>query len=315
MHQKQRLRKRECSMRQGMHSSSCSGDNKLANVAFAVAHDVCMCFFSYSFRKQAMQHHPDRGGNADTFKELNKAYEVLSDKQKRSIYDEHGEEGLAEGAGMSDGPTNIFDLFMGGGARRGGGGGKRKGEDVVFPLKITLEDAFNGTSKKLRLTKNVLCPDCRGKGGKDGAESTCRECRGQGVRMVIRQVGPGMIQQMQTTCSACRGSGSIIAEKDKCTTCHGEKTTKQKKTLEIFINRGAKHGEKQVFKEEADEAVSSSKTCARTFVCCRPSASRSFSICVRHFVNHYDFHFIMNRSFIFASIIKLGDFAGAPSRV
>lgn len=193
-----------------------------------------------AFRKQAMTHHPDRGGNADTFKEINKAYEVLSDKQKRAIYDEGGEEALENGgAGGGGAGVDIFDLFgFGGGGGRRGGPRVRKGEDVLFPLKVTLEDLYNGTSKKLRLTKNVLCGDCKGKGGKDGAETRCKECKGQGVRMIIRQIGPGMIQQMQSQCGACKGSGSTIAEKDKCTKCKGEKTIKEQQLLEIHITKG-----------------------------------------------------------------------------
>jgi DnaJ family protein A protein 2 len=211
-----------------------------------------------AFRKAALQHHPDRGGNADKFKEVNKAYEVLSDPQKRQIYDEAGEEGLTEGGGGGGpGGMDIFDLFGGGFGAGGRGRPKvRKGEDVVFPLKVTLEDCYNGVAKKLRLTKNVLCTGCKGKGGKDGAEATCAGCRGQGIKMVIRQVGPGMIQQIQQQCPQCKGSGSTIKDKDKCTTCKGEKTTKEKQTLEIHVAKGSKNGERIVFSGEADEAVS-----------------------------------------------------------
>ena len=216
-----------------------------------------------AYRKQAMQHHPDKGGDPEKFKEISKAYEVLSDADKRAIYNEQGEEGLSDsGGGGGGGGVDIFDLFGGGmfggggGGGRGarGGGGKTKGENVVFPLKVTLEELYNGTSKKLRLTKSILCPQCKGKGGK--GDTMCRDCKGQGVRLVIRQLGPGMITQMQTTCNSCRGSGTVIAEKDKCKGCKGEKTIKDKKTLEVFVNRGMKHQEKIVFVGEADEAVS-----------------------------------------------------------
>jgi len=122
--------------------------------------------------------------------------------------------------------------------------------------KVTLEDLYNGCAKKLRLTKNIICQPCGGKGGKGGKDSTCKDCKGQGVKMVIRQIGPGMIQQAQVHCPSCKGSGSVIADKDKCTSCHGEKTVKEKKTLEVHINKGMKHGEKIVFRGEADEAVS-----------------------------------------------------------
>jgi len=156
-----------------------------------------------AFRKAALQHHPDRGGDPEKFKEVSKAHEVLSDPEKRALYDEGGEEAVSEGAqgGGPGGMSDIFDMFgMGGRGGRGGGSRVRRGEDVIFPLKVTLEDLYNGCAKKLRLTKNVLCQPCGGKGGKGGKDATCRDCKGQGVKMVIRQIGPGMIQQAQVHC-------------------------------------------------------------------------------------------------------------------
>lgn len=213
-----------------------------------------------AYRKLALVHHPDRGGDAEKFKELTKAYEVLSDQEKRDLYDKYGEEGVNGEGGPGGGGGNLFDvLFGGGGGGRGRGassnGGrsqKRKGEDVVFPLKVTLEDLYLGTSKKLRLTKNILCNECSGKGGKN--VEACKSCRGRGIKLVVRQLGPGMIQQMQTQCDECKGEGSIVSEKDKCKTCEGNKTLKEKKTLEVFVNKGMRHGERIVFNGEADEA-------------------------------------------------------------
>jgi len=106
----------------------------------------------------------------------------------------------------------------------------------------------------LRLTKNVICKDCDGKGGQGGADVTCSACRGQGVRVIIRQLGPGMIQQMQSACDKCNGEGSVIAEKDRCKTCKGVKTTKEKKTLEVFVTKGMTNNTRIPFKGEADEA-------------------------------------------------------------
>ena len=185
-----------------------------------------------------------------------RAYEVLSDPEKRSLYDEGGEEAVENGgAGGGSGGMDIFDMFGGGMFGGGGGrrGGKKKGEDVIFPLKVTLEDLYNGTSKKLRLTKSVICSGCKGKGGKDGKDAVCGGCKGQGVRMVMRQVGPGMIAQQPMKCPQCQGRGSNIADADKCVQCEGERTTKEKSTLEVFIVKGASHGERITFKGEADE--------------------------------------------------------------
>lgn len=92
--------------------------------------------------------------------------------------------------------------------------GKRRGEDVVFPLKINLADLYKSTQKTLKVTRNVICRDCNGKGGK--FVQKCRDCRGQGVRIIMRQLGPGMIQQMQAACDACSGKGEVIPKKGAC---------------------------------------------------------------------------------------------------
>jgi len=213
-----------------------------------------------AFRKQAMVHHPDKGGDPEMFKLISKAHEVLSNPDKRALYDQGGEEAV-DNAGNNASTSqhahmDIFDLFGFGGAsnHHQQKSGKRKGEDVVFPLKVTLEDLYNGTNKKLRLTKNIICKDCHGKGGKN--DVTCHDCKGHGIRTIVRQIGPGMISQSQSTCTTCKGAGRVIPHNDKCSTCNGEKTVKEKKTLDIFIQKGMRHGEKVVFKGEADEAVS-----------------------------------------------------------
>lgn len=212
-----------------------------------------------AYRNMAKLHHPDKGGDENKFKEISKAYEVLSDDEKRAVYDKYGEAGVNGDMGghSHGGPDDLLDILMGRGRRGPGPSGKpqkRRGEDVVFPLKIGLEDVYTGTSKKLRLTKNVICVECSGKGGLGDSVQQCKGCKGQGYRMVIRQVGPGMIQQMQTHCPDCNGEGTIISEKDRCTKCKGARTLKEKKQLEVFIQRGMQHGQKVVFKGEADEA-------------------------------------------------------------
>ena len=162
---------------------------------------------------------------------------MLSDPEKREIYDQYGEEGLKEG-GMGGGgggsPFDIFEAMFGGNPFGPGGGGRgsgrqrqRKGEDVVHGLKVSLEDLYNGVTKKLSLAKNVLCPKCDGKGSKSGASGHCGTCKGSGVRVVVRQIAPGMVQQMQTVCNECRGSGQVISEKDKCGQCHGQKVVQE----------------------------------------------------------------------------------------
>lgn len=213
-----------------------------------------------AYRKAAIKNHPDKGGDPEKFKELAQAYEVLSDPEKREIYDQYGEDALKEGMGGGGGghnPFDIFEQFFGGGGFGGGssrGRRQKRGEDVVHTLKVSLEDLYNGTSKKLSLSRNRLCPKCRGKGSKSGASGKCYGCQGTGMKVITRQIGPGMIQQMQHVCPECRGSGEVISDKDKCPQCKGNKVTQEKKVLEVNVEKGMQHGQKIVFQGEADEA-------------------------------------------------------------
>lgn len=215
-----------------------------------------------SYRKLAIKNHPDKGGDPEKFKEIAQAYEVLSDPEKREIYDQYGEDAIKEGMGGGGGghnPFDIFESFFGGASQfgtgsRGGGRRQRRGEDVIHPLKVSLEDLYNGTSKKLSLSRNVICSKCNGKGSKSGASTKCAGCQGSGMKVTIRQLGPGMIQQMQHVCPDCKGSGEAINPKDKCSQCKGEKVVQEKKVLEVHVEKGMQHGQKITFPGEADAA-------------------------------------------------------------
>ena len=121
-----------------------------------------------------------------------------------------------------DGMTaeDLFSQFFGGGGGGGffGGGGRRgppgprRGKDMVHQLRVTLEDLYKGKTSKLALQKNVICTGCDGKGGKDGAVTTCASCRGSGVKIIMRQMGM-MVQQIQTACNDCQGEGEVIRDK------------------------------------------------------------------------------------------------------
>ncbi|KAL9254027.1 DnaJ protein homolog ANJ1-like protein [Drosera capensis] len=214
-----------------------------------------------AYKKAAIKNHPDKGGDPEKFKELAQAYEVLSDPQKREIYDEYGEDALKEGmggggAGMHD-PFDIFQSFFGGSAFGGGssrGRRQRRGEDVIHPLKVSLEDLFNGTSKKLSLSRNLVCSKCNGTGSKSGASMKCLGCQGTGVKVSIRHLGPSMIQKMQQPCNECKGTGETINDKDRCPQCKGEKVVPEKKVLEVIVEKGMQNGQKITFPGEADEA-------------------------------------------------------------
>ncbi|GAA0174061.1 chaperone [Lithospermum erythrorhizon] len=249
----------------GRGPRSSSNDTKYYDV-LGVGKNSSQDEIKKAYRKSAIKNHPDKGGDPEKFKEISHAYEVLSDPEKREIYDQYGEEALKEGMGGGGGghdPFDIFQSFFGGspfgGGPFGGGGSsrgrrQRRGEDVVHPLKVSLEDLYNGTSKKLSLSRNVLCSKCKGKGSKSGASMTCSGCQGSGMKVSIRQLGPSMIQQMQHPCNECKGTGESINDKDRCPQCKGEKVSQEKKVLDIHVEKGMQNSQKITFPGEADEA-------------------------------------------------------------
>jgi len=210
---------------------------------------------------RALRLHPDKGGDPDQFKEVTHAYEVLSDNQKRGVYDRFGEAGLENQGGMGGmDPQDLFSQLFGGGGGGffGGGGpsrqqGPRKGKDLVHRVHVTLEDLYKGKTTKLALTKHVICAKCSGKGGKDGAVKKCVTCNGRGVRLIMRQLGP-MIQQIQQPCNDCEGTGEVINPKDRCKTCTGKKVVSEKKFLDVHIDKGMKGGQTINFPGESDQA-------------------------------------------------------------
>eukprot|EP01116_Phalansterium_solitarium_P001898 TRINITY_DN11730_c0_g1_i1.p1 TRINITY_DN11730_c0_g1~~TRINITY_DN11730_c0_g1_i1.p1 ORF type:complete len:424 (+),score=154.67 TRINITY_DN11730_c0_g1_i1:121-1392(+) len=222
-----------------------------------------------AYRKLAMKYHPDKNPDAgDKFKEISLANEVLSDPEKREIYDRHGEEGL-EGGGGHGGAGGMEDIFaamfgMGGGhpfhGRRGGGGGggpraKRKGKDEYQALRVSLGDLYNGKQVKLQMSKSVLCSQCEGKGSTvPNAVQRCGPCKGQGYTVVLRQIGMGLVTQQQEACRACGGEGESIKPRDRCKGCQGQKIKNETKNIEIFVEKGMKHEQKITLHGEGDQA-------------------------------------------------------------
>nr|AAB86799.1 putative [Arabidopsis thaliana]prf//2118338A AtJ2 protein [Arabidopsis thaliana] len=214
-----------------------------------------------AYKKAAIKNHPDKGGDPEKFKELAQAYEVLSDPEKREIYDQYGEDALKEGMGGGGGghdPFDIFSSFFGSGGHPFGshsrGRRQRRGEDVVHPLKVSLEDVYLGTTKKLSLSRKALCSKCNGKGSKSGASLKCGGCQGSGMKISIRQFGPGMMQQVQHACNDSKGTGETINDRDRCPQCKGEKVVSEKKVLEVNVEKGMQHNQKITFSGQADEA-------------------------------------------------------------
>ncbi|KAA3671353.1 DnaJ subfamily A member 1 [Paragonimus westermani] len=204
-----------------------------------------------AYRKLALQHHPDKSkDNGEKFKEISQAFEVISDPKKRQIYDEGGEQAIKEGGtGGFQNPMDIFEMFFGGGGRSRG---PRRGKDTVHRLPVKLEELYNGATRKLSITRNNICSKCEGRGGKAGAVQPCKTCRGTGIETHIRQLGIGFVQQVQTTCSRCRGEREIIDPKDCCKVCDGRKVVREKKVIEVPIDKGMADGESIRFAGDGD---------------------------------------------------------------
>ncbi len=204
-----------------------------------------------AFRRLAKDCHPDRNGgdkNAEQrFKELNEAYEVLKDPQKRGAYDHMGHAAFeAHGRGHGFGPefassmSDIFDdlfgEFMGG--RRGGRGrsGRERGADLRYNMEITLEEAFQGKTAQIEIPVSVTCESCSGTGAKAGTKpKTCSHCGGQGR---IRQA-QGFFT-LERTCPGCQGRGQMI--EDACSSCAGQGRVSRERTLSVNIPQGVEDG-------------------------------------------------------------------------
>jgi molecular chaperone DnaJ len=217
-----------------------------------------------SYRKVAMQFHPDRnpGDKAaeEKFKEAAEAYEILSDADKRAQYDRYGHAGLGNNGrgGFNGGNMNMDDIFsqfgdifgddlfgsfFGGGGRRGGGGSRSRGvrgSNLRVKIKLNYEEIAKGVTKNIKVKKYVTCNTCSGSGAKDkGSVQTCSTCGGSGQ---VRKVSNTFLGQMQTvtTCPTCNGEGSIVTA--KCGSCKGEGRVYGEETVTIDIPAGVQEG-------------------------------------------------------------------------
>ena len=230
-----------------------------------------------AFRKLAQKYHPDAGGDEAKFKELNEAYEVLSDEKKRALYDQYGtanENQIPQGWGGGQG-FNVEDIFGGGGAggfggfggggfsmedifsqfgdifgghfgggfrSSNGGGGRRvnRGSDIRVRVRLTLAEIANGVTKKLKINKTVACDKCGGSGARDAnSYSTCSTCNGTGYVMRVENTFFGRMQT-QGVCPTCGGTGKVITA--SCDKCKGEGTLRGQEVVEIKIPAGVGEG-------------------------------------------------------------------------
>lgn len=216
-----------------------------------------------AYRKLAMQYHPDKNPDnkeaEEKFKEASEAYEVLSDKDKKQLYDQYGHAGVESqfGAGgfswdnfthrgdlndiFGDGFSSIFETLFGGGfGGRSSGRSSNRGEDLQIELSLTLKEIATGTEKKIKIGTKEACDKCGGSGSADSQVETCSQCRGTGQ---VRQVRQSLFGQMQTVseCPSCRGEGKII--KNKCSKCYGEGRMGSVKEINVKIPAGVEENQ------------------------------------------------------------------------
>jgi molecular chaperone DnaJ len=209
-----------------------------------------------AFRKMARQHHPDVSqdpGASERFKALGEAYDVLSDPQKRQIYDAYGHEGLRSGGFQPTGDfmhhfpdlNDLFAQFFGVGFPGSEGhqrsGGPERGEDLRFDLELDFMEAAFGTSKEIEIPHLVSCQTCAGTGAspESGGPATCQTCMGQGQIRQTTQTIIGHFTQI-STCPRCHGQGTMIV--DPCKTCHGKRRLQESKKLNLTVPAGVDTG-------------------------------------------------------------------------
>jgi molecular chaperone DnaJ len=186
------------------------------------------------YKKLAVEHHPDKGGNEETFKKISEAYDTLGDTNKRSQYDTQRNNPFSNMGGNPFGgnPFDIFSQMFG----SMGGNAKRKNADTIVTVQIGVIESYKGGKKEFTYRRKEQCGSCSGSGGN---KVTCSSCNGQGFN--VRQVGNGFFNSIQkTTCGVCSGKGFKYTE--LCGSCHGAQTFDKTNTLIIDIPKGINNG-------------------------------------------------------------------------
>lgn len=213
-----------------------------------------------AYRTLSKKYHPDKNPDDETaqqkFVEVAEAYDVLTDKELRKIYDQYGHEGVKQhqqgGArgGHAHDPFDLFSRFFGGGGHFRQG--QRKGPNMEVRINLPLKDFYTGADHDFKVEKQAICQKCEGSGSEDGQRETCPKCRGQGVVIQKQMLAPGIFQQMQMQCDVCGGAGSTVAH--ACKACGGARVVREEEAFELHVEPGWPKGARVNFENEADES-------------------------------------------------------------
>jgi len=211
-----------------------------------------------AYRAMSLKYHPDKNkeeGAADRFSDIARAYEVISDEEKKEIYDQQGEEGLerheqmgGQGGGGFGDMNDIFSQFgfnFGGGGGRGRGRAEERTPSIEMPIRLTMKQLYTGDTMDVEFVRQVLCLNW------EECMKNNKECHGPGTRVRMQQIGPGFVQQVQSRDSRCVSRGKMWQK--NCRACPDGQTTTEKIDLTLEIPPGARPGEHITFEEVADE--------------------------------------------------------------
>jgi len=226
-----------------------------------------------AYRRLAREHHPDVSKDPkevaeEKFKEISEAYEVLSDENKRKLYDQHGHAGVKQqfgGGGFSwddftrfddirdifggGGGGSIFDMFFGGGGQRRTKNSPAQGESLRYDVAVSLNEVLNGRTEEIQVPKTIGCRDCKGTGGKDGKVEKCGQCGGIGQVQMVRNSPFGRIASV-SDCPKCSGSGRTY--KERCPKCRGSGRISKTSTVSVTIPKGIENGTRLRIQGEGD---------------------------------------------------------------
>ncbi|CAF1352032.1 unnamed protein product [Adineta steineri] len=204
---------------------------------------------SKAVKRKSLEHHPDRGGSHEMMQQVNAAKEILTDPEKREIYDRYGLKGMQSRMEREDFQfpgfhNDIFDIFnlFNRGSNHQNTAQTNEGDDIKHVLQVSLEELYSGSTRVAVIERNIVCNNCTGSGSRNGISRECTNCHGTGVETSMQRIGP-FVQQIRRECLMCDGTGNIVDSKNQCRACFGKKIVREEKIIEVNIVPGSRNSE------------------------------------------------------------------------